>query len=259
MDTTREQQEDFHWPEGLRAAISLTFDDARRSQLDRGIPVLDRYGVKATFYVSFGNLNARLEDWQRTADNGHEIGNHSVSHPCSGNFTFARSDPLEEYDLDRMERDILQANDEIERLLDVRPQTYAYPCGQKFVGRGKSVRSYVPLVAKHFLAGRGFGDETHNSPTVGDPAQAMGIDFDRATLEQVEGHIAGTVRDGGWLILVGHDIGDGGRQTVLTDTLDAICRHAVDPSNGLWIDTVAAIAAHIRSERETAACPGHES
>jgi len=247
MDSTRDQERSFHWPENRRAAISLTFDDARQSQLDRGIPILDRYGVRATFYVSFKNLDARLEDWQSVAENGHEIGNHSVSHPCSGNFTFARGDPLEDYDLERMERDILQANDEIERRLGVRPRTFAYPCGQKFVGRGEGVRSYVPVVAKHFLAGRGFCDETHNNPVVGDPAQAMGVDFDRATFERVQSQIAGTVRDGGWLVLAGHDVGDGGGQTVQADTLDALCRHAIDPANGLWIDTVAAVAGYIQS------------
>lgn len=52
-----ENREDFHWPEGKRAAISLTFDDARHTQITNGIPLLDEYGVKATFYVS---LNSTL-------------------------------------------------------------------------------------------------------------------------------------------------------------------------------------------------------
>ncbi len=33
------QQEDFRWPDGKRAAISLTFDDARFSQIDCGLPI----------------------------------------------------------------------------------------------------------------------------------------------------------------------------------------------------------------------------
>ena len=39
------------WLEGKTAALSLTFDDARLSQVDQGLPLLDAYGVKATFYV----------------------------------------------------------------------------------------------------------------------------------------------------------------------------------------------------------------
>ena len=40
-----ERREDFSWPEGKHAAISLTFDDARISQVDNGLPILDEYGA----------------------------------------------------------------------------------------------------------------------------------------------------------------------------------------------------------------------
>jgi peptidoglycan/xylan/chitin deacetylase (PgdA/CDA1 family) len=42
----------FQWPEGKKMGLSLTFDDARLTQVDKGIPLLDKYGVKATFYLS---------------------------------------------------------------------------------------------------------------------------------------------------------------------------------------------------------------
>jgi len=51
-----ENRKDFHWPQGKRAAISLTFDDARASQVDNGIPILDEYSVKATIYFSIKSL-----------------------------------------------------------------------------------------------------------------------------------------------------------------------------------------------------------
>jgi len=34
--------------------------------------------------------------------NGHEIGNHSLYHPCSGNFSWSRHKALEEYTLQKM-------------------------------------------------------------------------------------------------------------------------------------------------------------
>ena len=37
------------WPKGKEAAISLSFDDARFSQVDRGTALLDSMQVKATF------------------------------------------------------------------------------------------------------------------------------------------------------------------------------------------------------------------
>jgi len=69
-----EKQEDFRWPEGKHAAISLTFDDARHSQVTQGLPILDEYGTKATFYVSIRNMEGQLDAWKRAAINGHEIG-----------------------------------------------------------------------------------------------------------------------------------------------------------------------------------------
>jgi len=51
-----QNKSEFKWPEGKKMGLSLTFDDARLTQPDKGIPVLDKYGVKATFYVSPGSM-----------------------------------------------------------------------------------------------------------------------------------------------------------------------------------------------------------
>src|ERR1022692_4817337 len=74
----------FRWPEGKRVAVSLSFDDARASQVDVGLPLLDKYGVKATFYVNptGDKWTTRLAGWKKAAAEGHEIGNHTMSHPC---------------------------------------------------------------------------------------------------------------------------------------------------------------------------------
>ncbi len=85
----------FEWPEGKKVALSLTFDDARLSQIDNGIPIFDKYGVKATFYVSPAAVPERLDGWKQAIESGHEIGNHSMTHPCTGNFPWAREKALE--------------------------------------------------------------------------------------------------------------------------------------------------------------------
>ncbi len=244
-----EQQDDFRWPEGKRAAISLTFDDARFSQIDCGLPILDEYNAKATFYVSIQPLEERLDAWKRAAANGHEIGNHSLTHPCSGNFPFIGKRALENYTLDIMRNELEESNNIIERLLGIRPVSYAYPCGQKFVGRGRNLKSYVPVVAEEFLAGRGWMDEWSNDPTFCDMAQLMAMELDGKDFEQVKQLIDRTTANGGWLVFCGHDIGEGGRQTTLSSTLKALCEYAQDPANGLWLDTVEAVARYILKQR----------
>src|SRR5688500_6680342 len=92
----------FKWPAGKRAALSLSWDDARTSQPDTGIALLDRHGVRGTFYVVPSSVERRLDGWKKAVAGGHEIGNHSLTHPCSGNFPFARQKALEEYTLEKM-------------------------------------------------------------------------------------------------------------------------------------------------------------
>lgn len=235
----------FPWPEGKRAAICLTFDDARPSQVDVGVPILNECGLRATFFVSPQRVPERLNAWKLAVVAGHEIGNHSMRHPCTGNFPWSRDKALEEYTLTQMARELDQASAEIEKLLGVRTVTFAYPCGQKFVGRGKKARSYVPVVAKRFAAGRGWRDESLNDPAFCDPAQLMAMELDGLTFEQLKTLVDAAVEQGAWLVLAGHEIGAQGRQTTRVDTLKAFCEYARDPQNGLWVDTVANVAAYV--------------
>ena len=101
----------FAWPEGKRAAVSLSFDDGRVSQIDAGMPLLDKLGLKATFYLNPPGMMKRLDGWKKMVSAGHEIGNHSVSHACTANYHFKRS--LEDFTLAQMEADIDEASAEI--------------------------------------------------------------------------------------------------------------------------------------------------
>ena len=239
----------FDWPQDRQVGVSLSFDDARASQVDVGMPLLDSYDVKATFYVSVASLRGRLDDWKAAIAAGHEIGNHSMRHACTGNFPFAKEKALEDCTLEQMTAELDQANDEIEKLLGVRPVTFAYPCGQKFVSRGVGVKSYVPVVASRFLAGRGWRDEMANDPAFCDLAQLLGIDLDGLTWEQLKTLIEQARERRCWLVLGGHDIGEGGRQTTRIDTLRAFCEYARDPKNGVWVDTVVNIGRYVVAHR----------
>jgi beta-glucosidase len=239
----------FQWPEGKRMGLSLTFDDARLSQPDKGIPLLDRYGVKATFYVSPDDMGLRLDAWKKAVGNGHEIGNHSLVHPCSGNFDWSRETALEDFTLTAMKTELEAASDRIKESLGVSPVSFAFPCGQTFVGRGLNARSYIPVVASMFETGRGWFSEGPNDPLFCDMSQLTGMELDYKSFEQIQGLIESAKSNGQWLILVGHDMGEGGDQTSLLPTIEAVCRYATDPANGVWIDTVHNIASYIKEKR----------
>ena len=246
----REQaMKSFHWPDGKRAAVSLSFDDARLSQVDTGLDLFRKLGVRVTFFVQSAHIQERLVGWKQAVADGHEIGNHTVTHPCTGNYAFSLKNPLEDYDLRKMAEQLDDANEQIRRMLGVTPKTFAYPCGQKFVGRGLDVRSYVPLVAERFLVGRGYLDESSNDPVVCDLSQAMGTPFDDMDFAQMKKVVDQAARDGRWVIFVGHEIGQRGYQITDARALEALCNYLKDPANGVWLGTVEEVASHIQKQR----------
>ncbi|MFN0084879.1 MAG: polysaccharide deacetylase family protein [Blastocatellia bacterium] len=239
----------FGWPDGQRGALSLTFDDARLSQIDVGMAVFEREGVKATFYVQPAPVEKRLAGWRKAVAAGHEIANHTVVHPCSGNFPWARSRALEEYTLQKMHDELIEANQAIKAKLGVTPISYAYTCGQTFIGRGLDAHSYIPLVASLFLTGRSAYDETPNDPLFCDFAQLASFDMDNKSFEQLLPMLEQTKKQGGWLVLMGHEIGKEGAQTTRLDTLGKLIAYARASENRLWNAPVGTVARYVQQHR----------
>ena len=244
-----QETEPFQWPNGNTMAVSLTWDDGRKSQVDIGTPILDQHGVKATFYVVPSALEKSLENWKLAVSNGHEIGNHSLVHPCSGNFLWARDNALEEYTLKQMRTELAKANEKTQALLGVTPTVFAYPCGQTFVGRGIDTKSYVPLIAKQFSSGRTWLDEAPNDPQYCDMAQLTGMEMDGKDIQEIKKLIDKTRENGLWLILAGHDIGDKNTQTTEVKMLEKLLPYLTDPVNKIWVAPVGEISAYIKANR----------
>lgn len=236
--------------DGRRAALSLSFDDARLSQVGAGIPLLDSHGMRASFYVSPDNVVRQLAGWQKAIAAGHEIGNHSLYHPCTGNFPWARQKALEDYTIERMEAELLGANEVIRKLLEVTPTTFAYPCGQTFVGRGQELKSYIPVVARHFIAGRGFLSEVANDPGFCDLANLCAFGCDGRSFAEIKGWLDAAIEQGTWVVLAGHEMGeDSGWQTTRLSMLEELCRYSQERRGELWVDTVAQVASHLNRVR----------
>lgn len=239
----------FSWPAGKRMALSISFDDARNSQVEGGTALLDRYGVKATFYVQPGPVRERLEGWKKAVAQDHEIGNHTLVHPCSGNFPWARDKALEDYSLKQMRKELRSANRQIKELLGVTPNSFAYPCGQNFVGRGRHTRSFVPLVADLFSSGRGWLDEAPNAPAYCDLAQLMGVEMDGKEFAELLPLIESARQQGAWLVLGGHEMNTDGFQTTRLHMLEELIRYAQRPESGIWLATVGEVTAFVKQQR----------
>jgi peptidoglycan/xylan/chitin deacetylase (PgdA/CDA1 family) len=235
------------FPGGARAAVTLTFDDARPSQLDVGLPILDRHGVRATFYVVPGAVRRRAADW-RNAATRHEIGGHTATHPTSVNHGRAGDHTLEMFTTSRIKREAERADAEVEALLGVRPRTFAYTGGYTFVGSGRRTRSYVPIIARRYLAGRGYRSDVMNDPALCDLArlEATHIDgFDGAALAEM---VDAAVAEGRWLVVVAHEVGESGPLSLSADALDALCQKVANRGD-IWVAPVIDVARHLQANR----------
>ena len=137
----------------------------------------------------------------------------------------------------------------IKNLLGIQTVSFAYPCGQTYVGKGVNTKSYIPVVASLFESGRIWLSEGPNDPVHCDMAQLTGMELDGKSFDQIKTLIESARKKGQWLILAGHEINNEGRQTSLLTTIEELCKYASDPANGIWIDNVHKIASYVRDKR----------
>nr|WP_027408778.1 polysaccharide deacetylase family protein [Anoxybacillus tepidamans] len=63
-----------------KKVVALTFDDGPTKNVDKLLPLLDRYNAKATFFVIGNELKKNPQLGKEIAAAGHQIGNHTYSH-----------------------------------------------------------------------------------------------------------------------------------------------------------------------------------
>lgn len=112
-----------------RRSIALTFDDGPSESTPRLLEILHRHGVSATFFQCGTNVRRLPTITKEVAAAGHEIGNHSDTHPflCLKGSRFI----LDE---------ITRAQESIERTAAVRPKLFRAPYGVRWFGLREAQR-----------------------------------------------------------------------------------------------------------------------
>jgi peptidoglycan-N-acetylglucosamine deacetylase len=244
----------FAWPNGADAAISLTFDDGMRSQLDVAVPLMDSHQVHGTFYLNpKEEYRTQLAPWQQVAAAGHEIGNHTVSHPCSQNFAFitdAGRRGLEQMDLVDIELEIREAGERIREVIPKQLLTsFAYPCYQPFVGRGSARTSYVPVVLRHCVAGRGRGEQP-NDPRYCDLGYLWSWPCERMSGAHMIGMVEQTAAMSRWGILTFHGIHEG-HLSVGNREFEELCSYLAKQRKRIWTAPLATVAQYVAEWQST--------
>ena len=179
-----------------RPRLTISFDDAPVSAAEAGAAILERHGVRGTYFISAGlggqeshlGRYTTLDDVARLAAAGHEIACHTFSHLDCGK---ARASEIAAE---------LDANLAALRAADVTPVTFAYPYGD--------VSPWAKaLINDRFIAGRAL----HHGLIAGgsDLNQAPGVGIEGADGEAVARvWMDRAVQAKAWLVLYTHDVRD---------------------------------------------------
>jgi sialate O-acetylesterase len=206
----------FRWPDGQQGAVTLSYDDAIVSHFESVAPQLEKAGLRGTFYISVDRpgFSRHIDRWRRVAAAGHELGNHSLFHPCRKDrpdeHTWLSDDyNLSEYSPDRWIREMRVAN-LVLRLVDGKTErTFGNTCCDNSIGPLDDRTCLEELIPKLFVAGRG---EFVRKPI--DPAganlPALGhYGADGRSFEQLRSEIEAAVRQGKWIFYMFHGVGKG--------------------------------------------------
>ena len=204
-----------------RGAVTLTFDDALPSQIEKAVPILDKYGLHATFFIHTDNVKttwaSTWDAWGPIARRGHEVGSHSQSHPLLSELTNPR----------RIRMEIEGSADIIEQHIAIRPISFAYP----FSDVDDILRRKV--LAVYFIdrdSCRMWGGAAFTA--------ANGI----SNIEQA-------VECGEWFYSMMHGVGDISFKPISEKALSGIVKYLADHRDTIWTDTYANVGLYLRACR----------
>lgn len=138
-------------------AVSLTYDDGLNVHLDIVAKALDSAGFKGTFYIPVTSkpLFKRMDEWAAISRNGHELGNHTLFHPCLGKSKgrdwVSEENDLDKYSVKQIVNEISMANVVLKAIDGKDKRSLAYTCGD--MAAGDTV--FVGLIRDDFISARG--------------------------------------------------------------------------------------------------------
>ena len=236
--------------------MSLTYDDGLPVHFQHVAPQLAAAGITGTFNLPIGHLRAAdTQQWRDVAAMGHELGNHSIFHPCrqppEGFPWLAPDYDLCHYTPTRWRDEMRVANYVLEVIDGQRERTFHNTCCANAIGQGDSLSSMEPLILEQFVAGRG-----ECISRIVDPANAnfgaLGhFNGDTCTFDKLRTQIDDAVAQGGWIIYMFHGVGEGTHNGFIhTDEHAKLVEHLASRSSEVWSASLVEVAKHVRSANQ---------
>jgi len=240
----------FQWPNGIKAAVSLAYDDAVPSQLDNAIPALDKYNLKGSFYLTLSaeTVATRMAEWRKAASNGHELANHTLFHQCSAKGPGREWVPLDN-DLDKtsavqLAAQIRVGNTMLHAIDGKTERTFTTPCGDlKAAGV-----DYLPLVKNEFVAAKAaFGRAVPSMKTL-DPYSVVVATPSNVTGKELIAAVKEAAELGTMMNFTFHGIG-GDHLTVSNEAHEELLQYLADNKDIYWTDTFLNIMKYVKEQQ----------
>lgn len=255
-NTAAAAEGDFAWPQGQRAAVSLSYDDTLPTQLDVAIPALDRHGLKGSFYLTLAAqpMRERLDAWRAAARNGHELGNHSLFHQCSargpGREWVQPAQDLDATSVAQMRAQLEVANTMLQAIDGNTEFTFTAPCGDRMASDG----DYIAQVGDLFLGIKMVGGAIVPDMRTLDPAAVPVTTPVGATGDELIALVEEAGRRGTMVNFTFHGIG-GDHLSVSAQAHEQLLAFLADNRALYWTDTFRNQMRWLREQRGEAVSP----
>ncbi|MGI8637704.1 MAG: polysaccharide deacetylase family protein [Segetibacter sp.] len=234
-----------------KCAVSLTYDDAINVDLDNAIPALDSVGLKSSFYLSgySGALTNRIDEWRAIAKNGHELGNHTLYHPCTSGpgrgFVTPEYD-LSKYTIRRINDEMRMTNTLLKAIDGKTKRTFAYPCGDTKIGDS----SYINSMKNEFVAARGVKSEMSKINQI-DLYNINCYGINGETGDQLIALVKKAMETNSLLVFLFHGVGGGHSLNVSLEAHRQLLQFLKHNQKDIWIAPLIDIAEYVKSYQQT--------
>ncbi len=240
------------WPNGKTCAVSLSYDDGLPAHYDIVVPTLNKHGIRATFYLSIRHLES-FEKWKEISKSGHELGNHSLFHPCRGRDGYetwlAEYYDLRQYTPGRFRDELYVANQFIDLLDGGKPRTYGNNCTNLTIGSGDKEVPMDPILEELFVASRGAISNRPVDPLAPAFTRLGHFSGDGKTFEQIREEIEQARSVGGWIIYMFHGIGSDSHNLYIEENEhQKLIEWLHQERESIWTAPVVDVASYIKKK-----------
>jgi peptidoglycan/xylan/chitin deacetylase (PgdA/CDA1 family) len=232
---------------GKKCAVVLTYDDAMVQHLDNAIPVLDSLSLKATFYLSayYPGCRTRLNDWRKVSAKGHELGNHTLFHPCVGDKPgrewVAPDYKMNNYTVRRMVDETRMTNVFLQALDGKTKRTFAFTCGDMTIGD----TNFIDQMKNDFVAARAVRNQMHTI----DQVDLYNVDcyvVNNNTADQMIEWVKQAVQTNSLLVILFHGVGGGNSLNVEIPEHSKFLHYLKKNEKDIWIAPMLTVAEYIK-------------